>query len=313
MECPICGTDNDNRIFIVKEMQMGLREEFEYVECSNCGCLFIKEIPKNIDKYYDTNYAPHKHKKGLFNRIAKKFYGLYIANNRLIKLIYKNNVTITTSFWNGLSEKKLIDKNSSILDVGCGDGDFLESFKEGGFKDLTGIDLFINDKNMSEDITIYKTSLEDFKSDKKYDLITSIHSFEHMDNQLINLKCFENLVSDNGIIVISIPIKSDFFWKKYGVNWYQIDAPRHFFLHTIESFKILCNKTNLSVVDIICDSLDTCIMNCEKYSRDISMRDDEWNTFKLDEKDMRKFKKQIDELNANNEADQAIFVLKLNK
>ena len=45
MKCPICGEDNDNKIFKVKEMQMGLREEFDYVECSNCGCLFIKEIP----------------------------------------------------------------------------------------------------------------------------------------------------------------------------------------------------------------------------------------------------------------------------
>lgn len=42
------------------------------------------------------------------------------------------------------------------------------------------------------------------------------------------------------------------------------------------------------------------------------MRDDEWDTFKLDENTMKEFKKEIDELNANNEADQAIFVLKLN-
>lgn len=208
-------------------------------------------------------------------------------------------------------EKKLINLDSHILDVGCGDGNFLNILKKGGFKNLTGFDLFIDEINMIEGITIYKSSLEDFKSDKKFDLVTSIHSFEHMNNQLINLQCLENLVNDDGIVVIRIPIKSDFFWKKYGVNWHQIDAPRHFFLHTIKSFKILCSKTNLNVVDVICDSYDNCMMDCEKYSRNISMRDDEWSTFTLDKNTMDEFKKQVDELNTNNEAEQAIFVLKL--
>ena len=291
---------------------MGLREEFEYVECSNCGCLFIKEIPEDIAKYYDNDYEPHKHKDTLFEKFSKKIFGMYIANNPIIKLIFDKRVNIISKFWSSLVEKNIVNLDSSILDVGCGDGNFLNILKKGGFKDLTGIDLFIDDDNMIDGVKIYKSSLEDFKSDKKFDLITSNHSFEHMDNQLINLQCFENLVKDDGIVVIRIPIKSDFFWKKYGVNWHQIDAPRHFFLHTIESFKILCSKTNLNVVDVICDSYDACMVNCEKYSRDISMRDDEWNTFELDKNTMKVFKKQIDELNKNNEADQAIFVLKLN-
>lgn len=312
MKCPICGEDNDNQIFKVKEMQMGLREEFDYVECSNCGCLFIKEIPADISKYYDTDYVPHmKHQYDLFEKFSKKLFGMYISNNSIIKILFDNKVTITTKFWNSLVDKKLLNLNSSILDVGCGDGDFLNTLKKGGFKDLTGIDLFIDDENMLDGITIHKTSLEDFKSEKKYDLITSNHSFEHMDNQLINLKCFEKLVTGDGIIVIRIPIKSDFFWKKYGVHWFQIDAPRHFFLHTIESFRILCNQTNLEVVDVICDSYAGCMLNCEKYSRDISMRDEEWDTFKLDNKTMENFKKEVDKLNANNDGDQAIFLLKL--
>lgn len=310
MQCPICGEDHYNQIFKVKEMQMGLREEFEYVECSNCGCLFIKRIPDNIGNYYDINYNPHKHQDNLFDKISKKLSGLYIANNPIIKSLFDNKVTVTTKFWNSLVDKKLINFESQILDVGCGDGSFLNILKKGGFRNLTGLDLFIDDENMLNGITIYKTSLEEFQSNKKFDLITLNHSFEHMDNQLTNLKCLENLVKYGGIIVIRIPIKSDYFWNNYGVNWHQIDAPRHLFLHTIESFKILCDKTNLKVVDVICDSFDWCIINCEKYSNDISMRDEEWDNFKLDENTIKKYKQHIVELNAKNEADQAIFVLK---
>ena len=313
MKCPICDNNKENKIFLVKEMQQGFREEFEYVECSNCGCLFIKEIPNNICKYYDTDYAPHVNKTTTIDKFKEKIYALYLSNNKLIHLIQGDNVTNTTKFWNSLVAKNIINKNSSILDVGCGDGKFLSILKKGGFKDLTGIDLFIDDENIPSDINIIQSSLENFKPNHKYDLITSNHSFEHMDNQLENLKCFENLVNDNGIVVIRIPVKSEPIWKKYGVNWFQIDAPRHFYLHTIESFKILCSKTNLSIEDIIFDSYDTIFLNCEKYSRNISMRDKEWNTFKLDDKTMNQLKSEIRALNENNEGDQAIFVLKLKK
>ena len=313
MKCPICDNDENNSIVIVKEMQQGFREKFEYVECSKCGCLFIKEIPDNISKYYDINYAPHTHKTTTLNKITDKIYGMYLSDNKLIKLIQGDKVTVTTKFWNSLSSKGIINKNSSILDVGCGDGKFLSILKKGGFKDLTGIDLFIDEKNMPHGIKIYQSSLEDFKPNRKYDLITSNHSFEHMDNQLENLRCFENLVKDDGIIVIRIPIKSKPVWGKYGVNWFQIDAPRHFYLHTVESFKILCSKTNLSIEDIVFDSYDSIFLNCEKYTRDISTRDAEWDTFRLDDETMDQLKNEIRSLNKNNEADQAIFVLKLKK
>lgn len=311
MICPICNNDKNNSKFTIKEMQQGLREEFEYIECSNCGCLFIKEIPENMSIYYDNDYSPHKHEYNLKEKLLDKIYAMYLNNNPFIKLIIGENVTITTKFWNSLISEGMIKKDSSILDVGCGDGKFLTTLKRGGFKDLTGIDLFIDEKNMKNDVKIIQSSLEDYCPKRKYDVIISNHAFEHMNNQLKNIKCFENLVNPNGIIVIRIPVKTKPVWDRYGVNWYQIDAPRHFLLHTVKSFRILCDKTNLVIEDIIFDSFEDVFFSCEKYSRNISRRDKEWDTFTLDEKTMNQLKNEVRTLNENNEADQAIFVLKL--
>lgn len=311
MKCPICDNNKENKSYMIKEMLQGFREEFEYVECSNCGCLFIKEIPENIDKYYDINYAPHVDKTTPIDKITEKIYAMYLANNKIIKFIQRDNVTITSKFWNSLSSNGIINKNSSILDVGCGNGHFLSLLKKGGFKDLTGVDLFIDEKNMPNDIKIFQSSLEDFNLRRKYDLITSNHSFEHMDNQLKNLKCLEGLLNDNGTLIIRIPVKTNTIWKKYGVNWFQIDAPRHFFLHTVDSFKILCNKTNLLIKDIIFDSDERSLVNSEKYMQNISARDDEWDTYQVNNETLLQLKKEVKKLNMINEADQAIFVLKL--
>lgn len=311
VKCPVCG-NNDNNSFIVKELMIGLREEFEYVECSNCGCLFLIDVPDDLSKYYDSDYGPHQNSNTFKNRIINKIVGLYLSNSLGVsKIIPKSMAPPIAKLLNKLVSSNRINKNSSVLDVGCGQGTFLNYLKLGGFTDLTGIDLFMNEDEIIYDFNFIASSLEDFKTSKKFDLILSNHSFEHMDNQLINLKCFENLVSDNGLILLRIPIKSSFVWEKYGVNWYQIDAPRHLFLHTLKSFEILCSKTNLEIEDIIFDSSSLLFMCSEKYSRDISMRDEEWHTFKFNDEDKKYFKNQVQKLNHEKNADQAIFVLKL--
>lgn len=313
MKCPICENDIvEDSEFIVKELQMGLREEFKYVECSHCGCLFLKDMPQDMSKYYDKNYAPHQNKDNLKNNFINKMVGLYLSDYFLIsKIVPKSKVPPIANLINNLTSNNLLDKNSSILDVGCGRGDFLNYFKKGGFKDLTGIDLFIDDENIMEGINLIQTSLEDFNSQRKFDLIISNHAFEHMDNQLVNLKCFEKLVKDSGLILLRVPVKGKFIWDRYGVNWYQIDAPRHLFLHTLKSFECLCNKTNLIIENVIFDSSYLMFTDSEKYMRDISMRDKEWNEFQFDDNEMQYFKEQASILNKANDADQAIFILKL--
>ena len=43
-ECRICNNPENNKSYFIREMYIGTREEFEYFECSKCGCLQIKDI-----------------------------------------------------------------------------------------------------------------------------------------------------------------------------------------------------------------------------------------------------------------------------
>lgn len=60
-------------------------DEFDYFECSNCGCLQIKEIPENIGKYYPDNYCPHNIKvNGVKKFLEGELWKFYFSNKSIL-------------------------------------------------------------------------------------------------------------------------------------------------------------------------------------------------------------------------------------
>ena len=56
--CKICANSQDNTIYMVRGIEEfpGLNNEFEYLECSECGCVQIVNVPQDLSKYYSFNY-----------------------------------------------------------------------------------------------------------------------------------------------------------------------------------------------------------------------------------------------------------------
>ena len=69
MQCKICYNQEKNKIYYLKEMMFGYNDIFTYFKCSRCGCLQIEKIPKNLSKYYPSNY--YSYSQSLNNPILK--------------------------------------------------------------------------------------------------------------------------------------------------------------------------------------------------------------------------------------------------
>ena len=54
--CRICGKSGDYETYQIREMMIGLRTEFEYFQCEDCGCLQIAELPSDMHPYYGDGY-----------------------------------------------------------------------------------------------------------------------------------------------------------------------------------------------------------------------------------------------------------------
>lgn len=300
-------------------MMYGLNESFNYFECSKCGCLQIEEIPNDMKSYYPSEDY-YSLKKSSHNEYLKKFLDFfgkkkdgYALNKKGVmgKFLYK---IFPYPFLDLIGSLNL-DKKSKILDVGCGNGILLNSLYRQGFTNLTGLDPYIDEDVLDEDFKIFKKEIFEIPDEDKYDLIILSHSLEHMPQQLKVLLKIDNILSKNGICIVAMPVKTEYIWGMYGTNWVQIDAPRHFIIHTLKSFNLLIGKTNLSIEKIVFNSSDFQFWGSEQYKKGIKLKDEHSyseNPRKslFNKKKIKEFKKKAEELNKINQGDQAIFILK---
>lgn len=314
MKCRICHNAEGNKEIKIREMMFGFRDEFTYFECSKCGCLQIAEIPKNMGKYYPSNY--YSFKKGESGNFIKQIlkrkrdeYALF-KKGLIGKAIYKRYPNPLLD----MISKIRINYNSRILDVGCGAGNLLYSLHKIGFKNLVGVDPYINEGVLGKEVRILKKTIHELPDSQKFDLIISNHSFEHISDQLETLLKISKILSENGVCLLRMPIKTEYIWNRYGINWVQIDAPRHLFIHTLKSFELLVKKSGLVIQDVIFDSTEFQFWGSEQYIRGIPLLAE--NSCRVNPKrsiftaeQIKEFRKIAKELNMNKQGDQAAFYL----
>jgi len=313
--CKICGNADGNKIFTARDMHL-TKDEFEYFECAACGCLQIKNVPDNLKKYYADNYYS-------FNRmdcprigkiklaLKRKRSRYYLGNKSLIGELTARLFPSDMDY--GWFKKAGIDVDSSILDIGCGTGDILMNLRSHGFSNLLGIDLFIDgDIRYRNGLTILKKNIHEI--DGQYEFIMLHHSFEHMPDPLDILRRLHAILKPDRYVLIRIPVARSYAWRRYGANWVGLDAPRHLFLHTVESMRILAQNGGFSITEIEYDSTPFQFWGSEQYCRGIAVDDPRSIKYGLEnsiftESDLKNFRKKTLELNEKGDGDAACFYL----
>lgn len=314
MKCKICGNSINNKIYEVKEMKFGFREVFLYFQCNECECLQILEPPSDIAKYYPEEFSsfqinPENRVRNLLKRI--------IVNSSNKQVVYGNDLLgrlFAYKFCNhnlrSLSDTG-VDSSSRILDIGCGNGYDVYALNEIGIKNVMGVDAFIEkDIVYANGVKIIKGQIFDVNGE--WDVVMFHHSFEHMFNPLAVLQKASTLLFEGGSCLIRIPVVPCFAWENYGVNWVQLDAPRHFFIHSKKSMMHIAKQANFYLEKVVYDSDTLQFYGSEQYLRDIPLNstnsysnNPKTSLFTKDE--IKKFAVQAQELNHLGQGDQAAF------
>ena len=172
---------------------------------------------KELEKFYNESYY------------AYNYYGL--LNRYFLKL-----------------RADKIPKRHAILDIGCGEGSFLEEMKKRGFEcyglETSKAGIAASKK---KGIVVYE-DIE--KINKKFDVITMWHVLEHIPNPADYLNSIKKLLKKEGELLIAVP-NFDSWQSKMGKDvWFHLVLPRHVFQYTPETITDLFNINNFKVTKI---------------------------------------------------------------
>ncbi|MGG6461888.1 class I SAM-dependent methyltransferase [Solilutibacter silvestris] len=124
-----------------------------------------------------------------------------------------------------------------LLDVGCGDGGFLALARQGGWS-VEGIDF---DEGgvaaaRSRGLSVRLGGIDLFdNSDERFDVITISHVIEHVHDPLETLRCIYRLLKPGGMLWLETPNINSLGAKRFGVDWFGLDPPRHLVLFNRDS------------------------------------------------------------------------------
>lgn len=312
--CRICNALGPHQHHFACEMMFGQRTAFDYFQCSACGCLQIVSVPADIGEYYGEQYYSHARQlqRGAFAEAVIRARDRYALFGRGLfgRAVEKRFPNLAMRAIRPLAPPR----DAAVLDVGCGSGHLLVTMAAIGFTDLTGMDPFVQHSIAYENgVRVLKQGID--QAQDRWDLVMFHHSFEHVADPAQALAAACKALTPKGCCVIRVPLADSHAWERYGVNWCQLDAPRHLYLHTQRSMQVLAQHTGLRIERVVHDSTDFQFWGSEQYERGIPMRSptsyfENPKASIFSRAQIEDFRFQAARLNENGRGDQAVFYLR---
>lgn len=214
------------------------KEGFNVIQCENCNFKHLDPIPSafELDEFY-----------------KKKYYQVtkpeYLEEDR-------NEIEHRNIFFDQRLDFFLKNtKGKSLLDIGCGDGIFMQRAIEKGF-DAHGIEpsekaVMIAELNNQK---IFKGTLKSFivNNKIKFDIVHLRNVLEHLNDPIEVIKTCYDLLNPNGIIYLEVPNDYNFF-QEFGTrinneikSW--ICVPDHINYFNFNSLETLLKKNKFKII-----------------------------------------------------------------
>jgi len=234
IKCPLCKSGNILNHQLVKDHAVS-KKEFTLCRCGDCELLFTNPRPteEEIGPYYDfKEYYSHEDQVRSFTQW-------------LYQKIRKSSIQRKV----GLIESLV--KNGSLLDYGCGTGEFLQEAKKQNWS-VQGIEP--SEKARTQALgklpTEVLATLDELPEDDTYDVITLFHVLEHIHSLRKTVKKLVNHLKSNSYVVIAVPNPESADAKHYGSDWAGYDVPRHLYHFSQKSMTTFQDQFGLELVRI---------------------------------------------------------------
>lgn len=227
--CPICNSSDAGQLFI--------KWGFMYKKCHSCSHVFQYNCLKE--------------------EVLLKLY----AESDSDKLDRKvNESDYHKKYWNMVHHKylsyiaSLKPKNKNLMDIGCGNGDFLKYCKEHTDFDLFGIDynLDLHDyltSMLGKENYYFQKDIKTHDFGRKFGVITLWGVLEHLTDPKGVFSACHKVLDDQGLMVIFVPNLYSRAFRILGISVPTLNARGHVQFFTHQSFDYLCEEAGFTVVE----------------------------------------------------------------
>ena len=215
---------------------LGTAGRFAWYRCPTCGLRFLNPRPTlaEIDGYYPAEYAAYR------PAIAEERW-------RLMRWKRRRNLQPLV--------KGIMDRSPSpgaLLDVGCATGNFLAEMRRQGWR-VQGVEL----KPEAAAYARQRLQLDVFTGDllaspfppDSFDVVTLWDVLEHTHDPVAILQKVYELLRPEGLLAFSIPDPDSAGAQTFGPYWIGYDAPRHLYLFSGDSLRLLLKKSQFNFLD----------------------------------------------------------------
>lgn len=239
MPCPNCAACGAVGRQLYADLKDGLFTApgvWSLVVCANdsCGLIWLDPmpLPEDLHLAYQEYYT---HGDELAGPRAK----------RLAKCAYRLVVDAFLSMVGIPQERKraqlmFIDDSRplTLLDIGCGQGDFLAKMAKRGWS-VAGVDFDPIAVQAARDrygLDVCVGTVDSIiERGRKFDVVTISHVIEHVPEPVVFLSQCRRLLQPGGRVILKTPNVDSFGHRKYGRAWRGLEPPRHLHLFTVRA------------------------------------------------------------------------------
>ena len=225
--CTLCSGESYELVIAGPDRMRGLAGEYRVLRCRECGlCSTDPWIPEEERVKY---YQPEEQSgAGKASRI-----GMYQSRlaDRLQKAV------------GGGSGKQ-------VLDIGCGQGVFLEMMRDRGFE-VYGVELGEESARVAREergLNVVTGDLLTLEAENdSFDAVVMSHLIEHVDDPIAVLERVRDLLKPGGVALLSLPNYRCIERRIFGANWYPWCLPVHLYHFDARSIRRAAAMAGLTV------------------------------------------------------------------
>ena len=234
IDCTICGHNLAHRVLEVPDTDGATDATFTLYACDACGTGFLAPLPDQaaLARRYQDEFFSKADRRGALSRLFGRFEAMLFE--RRVRLV----------------GRVLGDTPGAVLDIGCGNGNFLHAMQRRGWT-ITGIEPSEHGaQRAGTDYGLEVINDDVFQVDlppESFDLITLWHVLEHVPDPIAFIQRIQSWLKPAGKLLIAVPNFSGIEARLLKTRWAFLDIPRHQYQFNMNSLVVIAERSELVV------------------------------------------------------------------